>query len=85
MSREEGGGKEEKDEMEEFKHSASVQAIHRITGLSVVQSYWACYVFNFVVIAALIIWAGRKFLPGILRDRTAAIQKAMRSEHAATS
>jgi F-type H+-transporting ATPase subunit b len=84
VGREEGGGKEEKDEMEEFKHSASVQAIHRITGLSVEQSYWASYAFNFVVIAALIIWAGRKFLPGILRDRTAAIQKAMQEAQKAS-
>ncbi len=70
--------------MEEFKHSASVQAIHRITGLSVEQSYWACYAFNFLVIAALIIWAGRKFLPGIFRDRTAAIQKAMQEAQKAS-
>ena len=78
-------GKEEKDEMEEFKHSASVQAIHRLTGLSVEQSYWASYVFNFVVIAALIIWAGRKFLPGMFRDRTAAIQKAMQEAQKASA
>jgi F-type H+-transporting ATPase subunit b len=84
VGREEGGGKAEKDEMEEFKHSASVQAIHRITGLSVNQSYWASYAFNFAVIAALIIWAGRKFLPGILRDRTAAIQKAMQEAQKAS-
>ena len=84
VGREGGRGKEEKDEMEEFKHSASVQAIHRITGLSVEQSYWACYAFNFLVIAALIIWAGRKFLPGILRDRTAAIQKAMQEAQKAS-
>jgi len=81
-SREAAG--EEKDEMEEFKHSASVQAVHRITGLSVQNSYWACFVFNFVVIAAVIIWAGRKFLPGIFRDRTAAIQKAMQEAQKAS-
>lgn len=81
-SREAAG--EEKDEMEEFKHSASVQAIHRLTGLSVQQSYWACFVLNFVVIAAVIIWAGRKFLPGIFRDRTAAIQKAMQEAQKAS-
>jgi F-type H+-transporting ATPase subunit b len=75
---------EEKDEMEEFKHSASVQAIHRLTGLSVQQSYWACFVLNFVVIAGVIIWAGRKFLPGISRDRTAAIQKAMQEAQKAS-
>jgi F-type H+-transporting ATPase subunit b len=81
-SREAAG--QEKDEMEEFKHSASVQAIHRLTGLSVQQSYWASVAFNFVVIAALIIWAGRKFLPGIFRDRTAAIQKAMQEAQKAS-
>lgn len=82
-SREAAG--EEKDEMEEFKHSASVQAIHRLTGLSVQQSYWACFVLNFVVIAGLLIWAGRKFLPGIFRDRTAAIQKAMQEAQKASA
>jgi len=81
-SREAAG--EEKDEMEEFKHSASVQAIHRITGLSVQQSYWASVLLNFVVIAAVILWAGRKFLPGIFRDRTTAIQKAMQEAQKAS-
>jgi F-type H+-transporting ATPase subunit b len=70
--------------MEEFKHSASVQMISRITGLNTQQSYWACLVFNFAVIAALIIWAGRKFLPGIFRDRTVAIQKAMQEAQKAS-
>ena len=77
--------KEEKDEMEEFKHSASVQAIHRLTGISVQQSYWASYIFNFAVIAGLIIWAGRKYLPGIFRDRTNAIQKAMQEAQKASA
>lgn len=81
-SREAAG--EEKDEMEEFKHSASVQFVHRITGLSVQNSYWACFVFNFAVIAGVLIWAGRKFLPGLFRDRTAAIQKAMQEAQKAS-
>ena len=68
---------EEKDEMAEFKQSASVQAISHITGLNLQQSYWLSVVLNFAVIAIVIVWAGRKFLPGIFRDRTAAIQKAM--------
>ena len=85
VGRDESGGKEEKDEMEEFKHSPSVQAIHRLTGLSVQQAYWASYILNFVVIAALSIWAGRKFLPGLFRDRTAAIQKAMQEAQKASA
>ena len=74
-SREAAG--EEKDEMEEFKHSASVRLVSRITGLNLQQSYWLCFILNFAVIAALFVWAGRKYLPGMFRDRTAAIQKAM--------
>jgi F-type H+-transporting ATPase subunit b len=66
-----------KDEMAEFKESASVRMIGRLTGLNLQQSYWLSVVLNFVVIAAAIIWAARKYLPGIFRDRSAAIQKAM--------
>ncbi len=81
-SREAAG--EEPDEMEEFKHSASVQMISRITGLNLQQSYWASFIFNFAVIATVIIWAGRKFLPALVRDRTAAIQKAMQEAQKAS-
>ena len=81
-SREAAG--EEKDEMEAFKHSSSVQLIARLTGLSLQQSYWLSVVLNFAVIAGVIVWAGRKFLPGIFRDRTAAIQKAMQEAQRAS-
>ena len=74
-SREAAG--QEKDEMAEFKESASVRAIAKLTGLNLQQSYWLSIILNFAVIAIVIVWAGRKFLPGIFRDRTAAIQKAM--------
>jgi F-type H+-transporting ATPase subunit b len=82
-SREAAG--EEQDEMAEFKHSTSVQAISRLTGLNTQQSYWLCLVLNFAAIAGVIIWAGRKYLPGIFRDRTAAIQKAMREAQEASA
>ena len=82
QSREAAG--EEQDEMEAFKHSSSVQLIARLTGLSLQASYWLSVVLNFAVIAAVIIWAGRKFLPGIFRDRTAAIQKAMQEAQRAS-
>jgi len=81
-SREAAG--EEKDEMEEFKHSASVRLVSRITGLNLQQSYWLCFILNFAVIAALFVWAGRKYLPGMFRDRTAAIQKAMQKAQKAS-
>jgi F-type H+-transporting ATPase subunit b len=81
-SREAAG--EEKDEMEEFKHSASVRMISRITGLNLQQSYWLGMVLNFAIIAGVIIWAGRKYLPGLFRDRTGAIQKAMQEAQKAS-
>jgi F-type H+-transporting ATPase subunit b len=75
---------EEKDEMEEFKKSASVQLVSRITGLDLQHAYWLSVVFNFVVIAGVLFWAGRKFLPGMFRDRSAAIQKAMQEAQIAS-
>ena len=75
---------EEKDEMAEFKQSASVRGIARLTGLNLQQSYWLSIVLNFVVIAAVILWAGRKYLPGMFRDRSTAIQKAMQEAQKAS-
>jgi F-type H+-transporting ATPase subunit b len=75
---------EEKDEMAEFKQSASVRGIAHLTGLNLQQSYWLSVVLNFVVIAAVIIWAARKYLPRMFRDRSAAIQKAMQEAQKAS-
>jgi F-type H+-transporting ATPase subunit b len=85
VGRDESGGKEEKDEMEEFKHSPSVAWISRKLHVSLQNAYWITYILNFGVIAAVIIWAGRKFLPGIFRDRTAAIQRAMQEAQKASA
>jgi F-type H+-transporting ATPase subunit b len=68
---------EEADETAEFKQSASVATIAKWTGMSLQHAYWLCVLSNFVVIAAVILWASRKYLPGIFSARTAAIQKAM--------
>lgn len=75
---------EEKDETEEFKRSPAVIFMARVTGLSLPNAYLFCVVLNFVVIAALILWAARKYLPAILNARTAAIQKAMQEAQKAS-
>src|SRR5207302_3574751 len=75
---------EEKDETAEFKQSASVRAIAKLTGLSVNHAFLLSDLLNFAVIAIVIIWAGRKFLPGIFNARTAAIQKAMQEAQKAS-
>jgi F-type H+-transporting ATPase subunit b len=72
------------DETAEFKQSASVKWIAKKTGLSPSKAFLVSDVFNFLVIAAAIIWAARKFLPGMFSARTAAIQKAMQEAQKAS-
>jgi F-type H+-transporting ATPase subunit b len=74
-SREAAG--EEADETKAFKESAAVSLVAKWTGMSLQHAYWLCVLLNFVVIAVVLIWASAKYLPGMFRARTAAIQKAM--------
>jgi F-type H+-transporting ATPase subunit b len=74
----------EEDETAEFRQSASVRMIARLTGLSLGNAFLFSNLLNFVVIVAVIVWAGRKYLPGMFRDRTAAIQRAMQEARKAS-
>jgi F-type H+-transporting ATPase subunit b len=65
------------DDETQFKHSSSVQFVARLTGLDLEHAYWVCVLLNFAVIAAAIFWLSKKNLPGVFRNRTASIQKAM--------
>src|SRR5581483_1209046 len=65
------------DETEQFKHSASVESLARITGLSTEGAYWLAVVLNFAIVAAVIVWASKKNLPAMFRNRTASIQKSL--------
>lgn len=67
----------EEDDTAAFKNSPSVVFLARITGLSLRHAYWLAVLLNFLVIAAVLFWAGRKYMPGAFRARTAAIQQAM--------
>ncbi|HXW89338.1 MAG TPA: ATP synthase F0 subunit B [Terriglobales bacterium] len=61
----------------ELKHSASVRFISRLTGLSLENSYWFAMVMNFAIVVGVIVWATKKNLMAMFRNRTALIQKAM--------
>ena len=63
---------------------ASVRLIAKWTGMSLQHAYWLSVLSNFVVIAVVIFWAGRKYLPGMFSARTAAIQKAMQEAQKAS-
>ena len=73
----EHGNKGEGDETAQFKHSASVQLLARVTGLSLEGAYWLAVVLNFAIMVALIVWASKKSLPTMFRNRTASIQKSL--------
>jgi len=68
---------EEKGENEEFKKSPSVRALAHLTGMSLEHAYWLAVVLNFAVIALVILWISRSKLPGVFRNRTQSIRKAM--------
>ncbi len=67
----------EGSENAEFKQSASVRFLSRITGLKPQQAYWLAILLNFAVIAAAVIWFMRSKLPGLFRARTESIRKTM--------
>lgn len=67
----------EEEETLQFKHSASVRWLAKFTGGNLQHAYWLAVVLNFAIIAGALFWAGKKFLPGAFRARTAAIQQAM--------
>jgi len=75
---------EEKDDKAQFKESPSVRFIARHTGLSTGNAYFLSVLLNFAVIAGIIIWASRKYLPGMFSARTMAIQKAMQEAQKAS-
>ncbi len=68
---------ENENEQDQFKHSASVRWIANLTGLSLNNAYWLSVIVNFAIIAFLIVWASRKNLPPMFKNRTGEIQKAM--------
>ena len=72
------------DEQAQFKHSASVKLVAKLTGLSLDGAYWMCVVLNFAVIAGTILYLSKKNLPGVFRGRTASIQKAMQEARQAS-
>ena len=80
----EATGADEEEENAKLKHAAPVQWLARITGLSVHQAHLLALFLNFAIIAVIVFWAARKFVPGMLRDRGADIQRALEEARAAS-
>ena len=69
--------KAQEDQTEQFKHSASVRMLGKLTGLGTEGAYWLAVGINFAIVVGVIWWLSRKNLPAAFRNRTAGIQKSL--------
>ncbi len=74
----------EEEENQNLKHSAAIRYLAKKTGMTVHQAHLVTVGLNFLIIAFLIYWYGRKFVPAALRNRTESIQRALEEARAAS-
>jgi F-type H+-transporting ATPase subunit b len=74
----------EEEEHGNLKHSSMVQKLARLTGMSVHGAHLLATILNFLIIAFVVFWFGRKALPGVLRNRNQSIQRALEEARAAS-
>jgi F-type H+-transporting ATPase subunit b len=74
----------EEEENENLKHSAVIQKLAKVTGLSVHQAHLAAIGLNFAIVVFLVYWFARKSVPAALRHRTESIQRALEEARAAS-
>ncbi len=67
----------EEEENANLKHSAMVQKLAKLTGLSVHGAHLLALGLNFAIIVIVVVWAVRKSVPGMLRKRGESIQHAL--------
>ena len=84
LAQEEREATGEEEEHADLKHSGMVRLLARVTGVTVHQAHLLALGLNFAIIVGVAIWAGRKFLPGIFRSRSASIQQALEEARAAS-
>jgi F-type H+-transporting ATPase subunit b len=75
---------EEQEENSNLKHAKPVQWLARKINWSVHGTHLLLSVLNFLIIVIVVAWAGAKFLPGVFRSRTSAIQQALQEARAAS-
>jgi F-type H+-transporting ATPase subunit b len=74
----------DEEENANLKHSAVVQKLAKLTGLNVHQAHMLAMILNFAIIVFVVVWFGRKALPGMLRNRNESIQRALEEARAAS-
>jgi F-type H+-transporting ATPase subunit b len=74
----------EEEEHADLKHAAPIRWLSRKTGLSVHATHLLLISVNFAIIACIVFWAVRKFVPGVMRNRSASIERALEEARAAS-
>jgi F-type H+-transporting ATPase subunit b len=72
------------EENANLKYSGMVRLLGRTLGLNVHQAHLLALGVNFAIVFIFLVWAGRKFLPIVFRDRSAAIEQALAEARAAS-
>jgi F-type H+-transporting ATPase subunit b len=75
---------QEKDENDEYRHSAAVRALGAKLGMNAEQAATAFTVTNFIILAILVGWFLLKTLPRTFRNRSTVIQKHLVDARTAT-
>jgi F-type H+-transporting ATPase subunit b len=75
---------EDQEENANLKHAAPVQWLARKINWSVHGTHLLLSGLNFAIIVVVVFWAVRKFVPGMLRGRSASIQRSLEEARAAS-
>ena len=73
------------EEYSEFKYSKMVARLGRAIGIDAHGMYWVSLVINFAILALFFWMLLKSRLPRMFRDRTTAIQKALKEAHDASA
>ncbi len=75
---------EDEEEHADLKHAKPVRWLAQKIDWSVHGTHLLLSGINFAIIAVILIWAARKYLPGMFRNRTGSIQQALQEARAAS-
>jgi F-type H+-transporting ATPase subunit b len=75
---------EDQEEHADLKHAKPIQWLARKIGWSVHGTHLLLSGLNFAIIAVILFWAGRKYVPDMLRNRNQSIQQALEEARAAS-
>lgn len=75
---------EEQEENSNLTHGRPVRWLAHQVGMSVHGAHLFLFCLNFAVIVIVAVWAGRKILPPVFRNRTATIQQALEEARTAS-